>query len=232
MNKLWKKYDKLTGECYTQFITGKQLFDCWNQTFDTLVQAIETERENNGKFAEYYYEIGEELDYEVDVDGWLEDYLDDLEVRGQQERVIEVCNKIISLFRWETGEQTDFRFRISTALSALNRKEEALQLCEDWYRDEKENIYAAVALTYAKIGMKDFEGAEKIITKYITEDTRCDEENETMFVAAETLYKLNKNKKAAKRIEEELERYENEVEEFLMGIDNDFEFDEEDLPFN
>ena len=67
------------------------------------------------------------------------------------------------------------------------------------------------ALIYARIGIKDLEGAEKLVRKYISDDTICTEDNDIIFIAAEKLYKVNGNKKDEKRISRAIKNMKKEM---------------------
>lgn len=56
---------------------------------------------------------------------------------------------------------------------------------------------AATALVYAKMTLKDLEGAEDVVRKYISEDTPCTDENDILFMAAADLYLVNGKEKRA-----------------------------------
>ena len=45
-----------------------------------------------------------------DVQGWLEDSLDDLDMRESKKKLLEVCDELIGLFRWEEEKPSDIRF--------------------------------------------------------------------------------------------------------------------------
>ena len=236
MNKLWKKYDKLTVDCYNQFVSGGIKMDCWHNTFATLIQAIETERENNKDFGKKFFELEDELDYRYEIQGWLEDYLDELEMKEQHDTLIQCCEKLISLFDWKEDTPSDFKFRIASALGAQQKFKDAHEYCEQWYAEEPDNLMAATAAVYARIGVRDMTDAEEIVTQFITDDTICSDDNDIMFIAAEALYKLTGNKKAEKEIQKSIQKYEEELNNFLFGLDDDDEADwdwgEEDLPFD
>ena len=91
-------------------------------------------------------------------------------------------------------------------------------------------------MIYARLHLNDLEGAEKLVRKYIVDDTICSEDNDIVFVAAETLYKLNGNKKAEKQINKAIEKYEEELKLYYMGIDDyedyDFNLLDDEFPFN
>lgn len=235
MSKLWKKFDELSGKCYSNMIGAGGSFEVWNETFAALTDLISTGREKDPNFAAELIDLDDETDFSHDVDGWLEDYLDELEMRGMQDQVLEVCRKILALFCWERESPSDFNFRISSALAEKGENQEALKFCEEWFEKEADNILAAVALIYAKIGVKDLEGAEELVKRYISEETRCTEENDIVFTAASTLYKVKGDKKAEKRINKAMKEYEKELEEYVTSWEEedwDLDMENDFLPFN
>ena len=174
------------------------------------------------------------------MQGWLEDYLDELDMREMYPRLETVCRKLLKIFEWKEEYPSDIRFMLASALGNQGRVEEARRYCEDWEVQEKDNPLAAAALIYSMLRMKDYEGAEEIVRQHITENTVCSEENDVIFTAALQLYKANGNKKMEKKMDAALEEYDKALERYLMGLDGedlefgdmDWEIDEDDLPFN
>ena len=78
MNRQWKKYDQLTEKCYQGMAVGGTNVGDWNDCFDILIRIIENERESNPDFGRELELLDDETDYRHDVQGWLEDYLDEL----------------------------------------------------------------------------------------------------------------------------------------------------------
>lgn len=236
MKKLWKKYNQLSTKCYEEMNQGSRDTNIWNDAFETLLEAIKAEREQNPDFGSELLELEEGIDYQCDVTGWLEDYLDELDIREDYERLRQVCETVIGLFRWEEDSPSDFRFLIAASYRHQGRMEESHTYCEKWYQAEPDNIYAATAFVYAKIGIKDFSGAENVVNKFIPENAVCSDDNEVMFAAASILYKANGNKAAEERVEKELEKYDKELREFFFGSEYEgeelkFNEEDEDMPF-
>lgn len=235
MNKWWKKFDRLSTNCYLELAQGSTNESTWDEAFGALLEAIEHERSRNADFGSELLELEEEIDYQCDVSGWLEDYLGDLDMREDYEKLRMTCEKVISLFRWEEDSPSDFRFLIASSLGNQEKHEEALAYCEDWYRSQPENMYAGAALVYARMGVKDMAGAEEVVKKFIPVGTVCSPVNDVMFVAASALYKVNGDKKASRRIEKALQKYDEELKEYFFGDDDidDLEFvgDDDNLPF-
>ena len=231
MDKLWKKFDRLTQTCYSNMAQGISDIDTWNAGFDLLQEIISNGRAENPDFAKELYLLDDETDYSHDVQGWLEDYLDELDVYEIYPKLEAVCRKLLKLFTWEKEYPSEIRFLLASAMGNQGKTQEARKYCEDWEADEKDNPLAAAALIYAKIREKDYEGAEEVVRRYIAEDTECTEENDVIFTAALRLYKESGQKEMEKKIDDALEQYDKKLGEYLMGMD-EFDFMDDELPFN
>lgn len=232
--KLWKKFDQLTEKCYDDMAGIKENAGCWQQAFETLQEIVKNERANDKNFARELYLLDDMTDYVYDVGGWLEDYLDELDMREEYETLLQSCDWLLQNFDWTEGSATDICFAKSTTLAYLGKTQEADAFCEAWMKKEPDNPYAAAAGVYAKMGVRDFAAAEEIVEKRIGENTVCDEENDVIFIAAEQLYKRTENKKKLKWIQKKLEIYEENLKNFMMGLDDEDDdlYDDWDLPFN
>lgn len=95
---------------------------------------------------------------------------------------------------------------------------------------------AVTSLIYSRIGVNDLAGAEKLVEKYISDDSICDEDNDIVFTAASLLYKTKGDKKKEKRINKAIQKYEEELEEYFLGMEDygeeDFDFSDDELPFS
>ena len=81
MNKQWKVFDELTERCYTDMIRNTVDMVNWNSSFKLLTEIISDGRAGNPDFAKELYLLDDETDYEHDLQGWMEDYLGELEIR-------------------------------------------------------------------------------------------------------------------------------------------------------
>ena len=84
------------------------------------------------------------------------------------------------------------------------------------------------AYMYAKMTLKDLEGAEDVVRKYISEDTPCTDENDILFMAAADLYLVNGKEKERMAVTEALQKYEQELEGYSEDMESDISFE---LPF-
>lgn len=221
MNKAWKRFDKLSTQCYLNMASPEPTTSVWDEAFSVLLDIMNDGRSLDRDFAPELCDLEETIDFQFDVSGWLEDYLDELDVREQYEKLQKTCEKLLKLFRWQEDSPSDLRFRIASAMGAQGKKEEALTFCEKWYQKEPDNVQGITALIYAKIGAQDLTGAEQLVDKYISKNTVCSDENDIIFTAASLLYKVNGNEKAEKRIEQAIEKYEKEVEAYFSDTGED-----------
>jgi len=147
---------------------------------------------------------------------------------------LRVCEVLLDMFGWPEYTGTDIKFRKAAVLGELGRTREAVNFCKEWMQKEAENIWAFAAGIYAYISAKEFAAAEELVNRFIYDETECSDENEVLFTAASKLYEVTGNKKAQKRMNDALEEYDAAFEAYLNEYDSeedDFEFDDEDLPF-
>ena len=236
MNKRkWKEFKKQTQECYLTMVGVEESRECWDKAYNILKDIITDGREEQKQYALELYELDESTDYEYDVQGWLEDYLDELDMREKPELLLQTIDELIEMFEWKENSSTEMKFRKVVVLGNMMRDQEALEYAEQWMKEEDNNIMAITASVYANLAVHNTERAGELIEKNIKQDTECSEENDILFLAAADYYTVTNNKKEKKRIEQEIKQYEKKLEEEDMCWEDeeDFEwFDDEDLPFN
>ena len=238
MNKQWKVFDELTERCYTDMIRNTVDMVNWNSSFKLLTEIISDGRAGNPDFAKELYLLDDETDYEHDLQGWMEDYLGELEIREMYAELESVCRKLLGMFAWEEESPSDIRFLLASALEGQGKTQESLNLCREWTAKEPDNPYAVAALVYAKMNVNDLEGAEEIVKQHISDSTVCDEDNDVIFAAAVRLYQKNGNKEMEKKMDNAREEYDKKLGAYLMGLGDEFEFGDEEefvddeLPFN
>lgn len=233
MNKKWKKFDSLTSKCYDNMVGTDPDGSCWKAAFDLLKEIIAEGRSEDAGYAPELYLLDDATDFGHDIQGWLEDYLDELDMREMKEELIESCEDLLQLFKWEEDSPSYYNFRRISALGALGRNEEALRLSKEWLEKEEDNMLAVTSGVYANMGCRNFDEAEYLIKKYIDQDTECTEENDILFIAAGEFYKIAGNKKEQKRIEKILKEYDKMIEQELMdwGEDDELPFMDDDFLF-
>lgn len=237
-NKKWKKFEKLTAACYSNMIGEVKDGSCWEKAFELFKEIILEERQKNPGFASELEMADDATEYEYDIQGWLEECLDEMDMRGEYEVLLKMCDDLLDLFAWPEYTGSDLKFSKSTALGSLGRNEERVKYCKEWIRKEPDNIVASTAGVYAYISVKEFEEAEKLADRFIPDKSECIEENDIMFTAASKLYEAMGKKKEKKQIDKAIKEYEKYLEQYFedMAFDEDDEdgmdFWDDDLPFN
>ena len=167
------------------------------------------------------------MDYEYDIQGWLEDCLDELDMREEHKALLKMCDKLLDMFGWPEYTGSDIKMRKAAIMAALGQKKESAEFCEKWLQKELENIVAAIAGVYAFIEVKAFEKAERSVERFIWDKSKCTDENNIMFMAASSLYQVTGKKKEKKVIDKAMK----EFEKYLKDYFESFEFEDEDEKF-
>ena len=204
---------------------------CWTQAFERLKEIILEERKANPEFAPELEQIDDATDFALDIQSWLEDCLDEIDMREDYETLLMMCDDLLDLFSWPEYTDSDINFRKAIVLQNLNRTAEAVTFCEQWLDKEPVNIVAATAKVYALLSAKEYNEAGKLVDRFIADKSECDDDNEIMFAAASKLYEFTGNKKAKKEVDTAIDKYDKMREEYFSDPDYDFD-DEDDLPFN
>ena len=177
--------------------------------------------------------IDDATDYAFDIQGWLEDCLDEIDMREEYETLLKMCNDLLELFGWPEYTGSDIRFRKTTVLRELGRTKESVEFCKKWMQKEPGNVVAATSGVYAYISTKEYDAAETLVDRFIINKSECLDENDMMFIAASKLYKAMGKKKEKREIDKAIKKYDEYMEEYIEEyfMNPDFEEDDE-LPFN
>ena len=221
----WKQFSRMTGKCYENMIGADKDGSCWMKTFELLKELIHEERKDDPGFAPELESIDDVTDYSFDILGWLDDCMDEMDMRGEYETLLGICNDLLGMFSWTEYTDSDIKFRKSFFLRELGRNEEAEKYCRDWLKNEPDNIFAATACIYTFIEVKKYEEAEKLVGNFITDSTICTDDNYIILMAASKLYEALDEKDKKRKIDKALEEYDEGLESYY----EDGLFDEEDL---
>lgn len=233
-NKKWKKFGQLTEKCYYAMAGLEKERECWNQAFMLFKELVDDMKKERPDGKIELYQLDEITDFKYNVEGWLEDYLDEIDMQEEYEHLLKVCDALLEMFCWEEDTPSEIRFRKASVLGALKRNDEAAEFCRKWLEEDPDNISAVTASVYASLARHDMKTAEELITQHISENTECTEENDILFTAASTYYQVAGKKKEKKRIDQAIKAYEKILEAFWMGGDEDddeFMWGEDELPF-
>ena len=226
-NKKWKQFSKLTETCYNNMIGEEKDGRCWLQAFELLMEIVREERQTNPNYASELEMLDEVTDYEYDIQGWLDDCLDEIDMRKEHRTLLKMCDDLLDMFAWPEYTGSDIKIRKAAVMAALGQKRDSAEFCKKWLQKEPENIAAATAGVYAFIEVRAFEEAEKLVDRFIFDKSKCTEENDIMFIAASTLYQVTGKKKEKRAIDKAMKEY----EKYLKDYYESFEFEDEDEEF-
>lgn len=214
-NKKWKEFQKQTEACYLNMTQVQIDSSCWHRAFDTLKGLVNEEREMQPEYGAELYMLDESTEFRYDVQGWLEDYLDEMDMQDEHEKLLEICDELLDMFRWEEWSPSDIKFRKVSALGCLGRNEAASEFCRQWLLEEPDSVWAVTASIYTAIAVRDMELAEGLIGQYIQEETSCTEENDILFSVASVYYQIAGDQEKKQQIDQKLEDYDKLVGEYL-----------------
>ena len=72
--------------------------NCWLQAFELLKEIVLEERQQRPGFASELEKLDEDTDYKYDVLGWLEDCLDEMDMREEHEILLKMCEDLLGMF--------------------------------------------------------------------------------------------------------------------------------------
>lgn len=236
MNKKWKSFQKLTEKCYENIIGAEEDASCWQNGFELLKEIILEERKSDPQFAPELELLDDATDYRFDIEGWLEDCLDEMEMREDHAVLLRMCDDLLELFAWTEYTGSDLKFRKVSALIFLEKVQKAVEFCDKWIKKEPENIVAATAEVYAYMKNGEQNKARDLIEKFIPDGMICCDDNNIMFIAASRFYEQTGETEKQAKMEEALEAYDQALEAYFsecanMDDDDDIFEDEEELPF-
>lgn len=234
----WLTFQKLQSRCYENLIESEGDDSYWLQAFDLMKDLVLEERKKNPNYAPCLELLDDVTDYEYDIQGWVEDCLDEIDMSGDFETVLKMCEDLLTIFAWPGYTGSNIKFRKVATLGVLGRKDEVQEYSKNWLQEEPQNIMAATAGVYVNMDARNWEEAEALVKRFIKKDTKCTPENDSMFVAASRLYQLMGKKREQKKVEKEIMKYEERLEQYFMGgdfdEDDDYDLDyfNEELPFD
>lgn len=226
LSKKWEEFNELQGKCYLNMIGSEKDGNCWSKAFELMKEIVIEERKADPTFGSKLEILDDVTDYVHDIQGWLEDCLDEAAIREEYDILLKMCDSLLELFNWTKYTDTDIKFIKAETLQNLGKTKESVEFCEEWMRNEPENIIAATAGVYAFINVREYNKAEKLIEYFIMDKSECNDDNMVMFIAASKLYKAMGKKKEKKEVDKALKQYDKSVQEYFTNFD-----EEDELPF-
>lgn len=215
MKTLWKKYDELTLQCYIDSTKNEYSQQRWDEAYRVLTEIFARAKEETPEAMEELMEFESSIDYQYDIGGWLEEYLDHLVEEQRFEEIVDVCQNIIETFQWKKDNPAEYRYRLVAAMVAQKKATEALVYCKVWYEQEDDNPVSASAFIEMLTVTEQFDKAEEILEKFINEDTVCDAQTENLFSIASYLYDRSGQAEKKASIDTRIEQYAAQLEQLM-----------------
>ena len=73
---------------------------CWEKAFELLMEIVREERQKRTELFSGSYMLDEATDYKYDISEWIEDCLDEIDMREQYDVLLMMCDTLLSLFSW------------------------------------------------------------------------------------------------------------------------------------
>lgn len=204
----WKKAGELLKRSKLSTLNSESKDEaCWDEAFDLTILSITEEREENPTFAREVYNLDKETDGEYNLLEALEWYFNHLEDNGKWEEVIYSCNRILELFDFIEFLPSEYLFRKGNALEKLGRNEAALKFGKKWLEDYPEDPYAGASNAFLLCSLGRFEEAKAVTEKFLGQELVCDDDKDTIFMAAYRLVEMTDNINAKQRVERKMAEY-------------------------
>lgn len=232
--KLWNKFDSLTEKCFSNMIGAYKDNNCWMEAFHVLQDIVTEHRTEDPSYAREIYMLDDMTDFEHDVQGWLEVYLDELDMKQMNQELFTSVEWLLQSFSWDQETAGDLNFHKILSLIQIGRAAEAEEFALQWMKLSGNHMQAIAACVYAKLGNNQIFEAKELVETYINNHSKCTEDNCVLFLAAEKVYERLKDKASLKRVKKAWETYEAEMDaEWEAEMDELSDMDDwEDLPFN
>ena len=205
--KSWPQTMEKIRTCHLSLIGTKVKVSEWKEAFDSLVASIKEERKSYPEFASEITDLTDATGSTYDFYDILEEYFDYLEENHSWQLVIDSCDEIMPLFKWDSKKPSEYMFRKGNALEKMGHIEEAEEFGQEWLKKYPDDLYAVASNVFLMIEMKRFDKAEELTKKYLKEDLICDKDSDTFFMAAYRLYEKTDDINAKKRVETKIAEY-------------------------
>lgn len=186
----------------------------WKEAFDLLINSIKEERLNYPDFAKEISDLTNETGSSYSFNDILEEYFDFLENTFSWNEVIDSCDKIIPLFKWEAKSSSEYKYRKGNALLKLKRTEEAKKFNEEWLKDFPDDLYAVTSNILLLISLGELAKALTLTELHLSNDLKCNRITDTFMTAANKLCELTEDENASQQLKEKITEY-NKLSELI-----------------
>jgi len=203
----WAATSEKIRKCHLSLLSDGGNTADWVDAFDSLIDSIKDERKLDPAFSPELGMLTKATGITYDFADILEEYFDHLEESNEWEKVISSCEKIIDLFKWESALPSEYMFRKGNALEKSGRYEEAEAFGKEWLEKYPTDLYGAASNTFLLLELGRVDEAEAITEKYLRDDLICNDDSNTLYMAAYRLYEMTENINAKQRVEKKMAEY-------------------------
>ena len=180
--------------------------------------------------------LDEKTDYQYDISEWLEDCLDEIDMREEYEVLLGMCDTFAEfVFSWPDYTGSDLKFRKSSVLRLLEEIMKQYPSAVNGLKRNRRILWQRQLMSMHCSREKNMKQQKKLIHQFVIDESECLEENEIMFRAASKYYGAIGDKTKKKQLDKVLKEYETYVdrmiEEEWLGSDEDG-WEDEELPFD
>lgn len=204
----WDKWKKLVENGYEARHDGKrnELIPHWWQAWEQFQKIMAEEDKKNSLSV-----LMEKLDYRYPVDSWLLDLEMELSNEKEQAKRREYCQKVLEILDWTTEDNSNFLGAIGETFYAEGRTEEGKAWFEECLAKAPHNANLLSIYSWCIEKQEGMQAAFELIRGEI-ETMPCTKETCGLFENAQYMAKQLGLMDEFNRIEEKLEKFEEEME--------------------
>ncbi len=121
MANVWDRFDQAAEACYEKLAQGERPPELWGEAFEVFCRTLEGEKKSRRTTLE---DLEDETEWNYGFSGFLEDYLDDLEMRKDYRTLLGVSEYLLKAFSWIHGDFLDLEEIRIRCLGQLKEAEE------------------------------------------------------------------------------------------------------------
>ncbi len=216
MSVEWGSFDNAKEQCYFAMASGTTSMDAWDDAFILFRKGIvrmNMEKSDEQKMS--LEDLEEVTGWEHDFIGWLQDYTDELTMRGEYGELSEVVDFLLKNFD-EKRDVLELRSMEIECLWETGHATQAYEKSRKWLNEERRSVEAKAAFISACQHAGRLSEARKLIEKEHLFKVKCNNDNYGLFFAAAAFFKAQDDFKKAEKLETAMEIFDEEMEEQLL----------------
>lgn len=203
----WKETAEKIRKCHLSTLGDGVDVSEWKEAFDSLIASVINERLANPTFATELAYLTPDSGIAYDIKDVLNEYFDALEAKEAWDTVIVSAQTLLDTFAWNNFAPSEYKYRIGNALMKSGRLVEAEEFGKKWMKESPNDLFAAASNSFLLMALGRKKEAKDIAAKFLDPNLVCDDETQTVFAAALSLYDATEDKTAKHIIETKIAEY-------------------------